>query len=37
MEKMGYVRGTGLGKRADGRIEPIEAVVLPAGRSLGEK
>ncbi|KAF7403667.1 hypothetical protein HZH68_006461 [Vespula germanica] len=34
MEKMGYVRGTGLGKRADGRIEPIEPVILPAGRSL---
>lgn len=34
MEQMGYVRGTGLGKCAEGRIEPVEAVVLPAGRSL---
>ncbi|KAI4501267.1 hypothetical protein M0802_003640 [Mischocyttarus mexicanus] len=34
MAKMGYVRGTGLGKLADGRIEPVEAVVLPPGRSL---
>lgn len=31
---MGYVVGTGLGKRSDGRIEPIEATVLPAGKSL---
>lgn len=34
MEQMGYVKGTGLGKRADGRLEPVEAVVLPAGKSL---
>ncbi|XP_043500438.1 zinc finger CCCH-type with G patch domain-containing protein [Polistes fuscatus] len=34
MAKMGYVRGTGLGKLADGRIEPVEALVLPPGRSL---
>ncbi|KAK2584135.1 hypothetical protein KPH14_006569 [Odynerus spinipes] len=34
MEQMGYVRGTGLGKRADGIVQPVEAVVLPAGRSL---
>ncbi|XP_043275966.1 zinc finger CCCH-type with G patch domain-containing protein [Venturia canescens] len=34
MEQMGYVRGTGLGKRADGRIAPVEATVLPAGKSL---
>ncbi|KAG7208275.1 hypothetical protein KM043_014518 [Ampulex compressa] len=34
MAQMGYVVGTGLGKRSDGRIEPIEATVLPAGKSL---
>lgn len=35
MRKMGYIVGTGLGKLADGRIEPVTAVVLPAGKSLG--
>lgn len=35
MMQMGYVIGTGLGKRSDGRIEPVEAQVLPAGKSLG--
>ena len=35
MAKMGYIMGTGLGKRADGRVEPVEATVLPAGKSLG--
>ncbi|XP_015602108.1 zinc finger CCCH-type with G patch domain-containing protein [Cephus cinctus] len=34
MAQMGYISGTGLGKRADGRIEPVEATVLPAGKSL---
>ncbi|KAL0117440.1 hypothetical protein PUN28_010344 [Cardiocondyla obscurior] len=34
MQKMGYVNGTGLGKLSDGRIEPVEAQVLPAGKSL---
>ncbi|XP_017884031.1 zinc finger CCCH-type with G patch domain-containing protein [Ceratina calcarata] len=34
MAQMGYVVGTGLGKRADGRIKPVEALVLPAGKSL---
>lgn len=34
MASMGYVLGTGLGKRADGRVEPVEATVLPAGKSL---
>ncbi|XP_011702720.1 PREDICTED: zinc finger CCCH-type with G patch domain-containing protein [Wasmannia auropunctata] len=34
MMQMGYVIGTGLGKRSDGRIEPIEAQILPAGKSL---
>ena len=35
MAQMGYVVGTGLGKHSDGRIEPVEATVLPAGKSLG--
>jgi len=34
MKKMGYVWGSGLGKSSEGRVEPIEAVVLPVGKSL---
>ncbi|XP_046398945.1 zinc finger CCCH-type with G patch domain-containing protein [Ischnura elegans] len=34
MSKMGYVVGTGLGKRGEGRLEPVPAVVLPTGKSL---
>ncbi|XP_014223164.1 zinc finger CCCH-type with G patch domain-containing protein [Trichogramma pretiosum] len=34
MEKMGYVHGTGLGKNSDGRVQVVEASVLPAGKSL---
>jgi len=34
MAKMGYVHGSGLGKEKEGRIDPIEAVVYPPGRSL---
>ncbi|EFN81050.1 zinc finger CCCH-type with G patch domain-containing protein [Harpegnathos saltator] len=34
MMQMGYVVGTGLGKHGDGRIQPVEATVLPAGKSL---
>ncbi|XP_071450225.1 zinc finger CCCH-type with G patch domain-containing protein [Hetaerina americana] len=34
MSKMGYVVGTGLGKKGEGRIEPVPAVVLPTGKSL---
>ncbi|KAJ1529230.1 hypothetical protein ONE63_006033 [Megalurothrips usitatus] len=34
MEKMGYVIGTGLGPSGEGRVEPVEAVVFPAGKSL---
>lgn len=35
MIQMGYVIGTGLGKQSNGRIEPVETQVLPAGKSLG--
>ena len=35
MAKMGYVHGSGLGKEKEGRIDPIEAVIYPPGRSLG--
>lgn len=34
MAQMGYISGSGLGKRADGRVQPVEATVLPAGKSL---
>ncbi|XP_069676866.1 zinc finger CCCH-type with G patch domain-containing protein isoform X2 [Periplaneta americana] len=34
MAQMGYVTGTGLGKYGDGRLEPVEAMVFPAGKSL---
>ncbi|XP_035213991.1 zinc finger CCCH-type with G patch domain-containing protein-like [Stegodyphus dumicola] len=34
MAKMGYVWGQGLGKNSDGRIDPVEAIVLPKGKSL---
>lgn len=34
MMKMGYVWGEGLGIRGNGRTEPVEAVILPAGKSL---
>ncbi|XP_073682235.1 zinc finger CCCH-type with G patch domain-containing protein isoform X2 [Garra rufa] len=32
--KMGYEPGKGLGKTLSGRVEPVQAVVLPKGRSL---
>ena len=35
MAKMGYVHGSGLGKKGEGRIEPVTAIVFPPGRSLG--
>lgn len=35
MQKMGYIVGTGLGKNAEGRIDPVTAVILPQGKSLG--
>ncbi|KAJ8917177.1 hypothetical protein NQ315_012669 [Exocentrus adspersus] len=34
MQKMGYIVGTGLGKNAEGRINPVTAVILPQGKSL---
>ena len=33
MAKMGYVSGNGLGKLSEGRVEPVEATVLPEGKS----
>lgn len=35
MEKMGYIVGAGLGKNSQGRVNPVTAVILPAGKSLG--
>ena len=32
MQKMGYVAGYGLGKNEDGRIEPIEARIVPKSK-----
>ncbi|XP_046845095.1 zinc finger CCCH-type with G patch domain-containing protein-like [Xenia sp. Carnegie-2017] len=34
MAKMGYVFGKGLGKNQDGRVEPVEIILLPTGKSL---
>ncbi|XP_028394974.1 zinc finger CCCH-type with G patch domain-containing protein-like [Dendronephthya gigantea] len=34
MAKMGYVFGRGLGKNEDGRVEPVEIILLPTGKSL---
>nr|XP_020491645.1 zinc finger CCCH-type with G patch domain-containing protein [Labrus bergylta] len=34
MLKMGYEYGKGLGKKQEGRVEPVMAVVLPKGKSL---
>uniref|UniRef100_A0A8C4QEK1 Zinc finger CCCH-type with G patch domain-containing protein n=2 Tax=Eptatretus burgeri TaxID=7764 RepID=A0A8C4QEK1_EPTBU len=34
LTKMGYEQGRGLGPKGDGRILPVDVVVLPAGRSL---
>ncbi|XP_053557764.1 zinc finger CCCH-type with G patch domain-containing protein isoform X2 [Bombina bombina] len=36
LTRMGYEFGKGLGRNADGRVEPIEAVVLPKGKSLDQ-
>lgn len=35
MASMGYIAGTGLGKNSDGKVDPVEAVVFPTGKSLG--
>ncbi|XP_065917510.1 zinc finger CCCH-type with G patch domain-containing protein-like [Dysidea avara] len=34
LQKMGYVYGKGLGKKGEGRLEPVEIVILPNGLSL---
>nr|XP_054770024.1 zinc finger CCCH-type with G patch domain-containing protein-like [Lytechinus pictus] len=34
MAMMGYEIGKGLGKNGEGRTEPVEAVIVPAGKSL---
>lgn len=34
MAMMGYEIGKGLGKHGEGRVEPVEAVIVPAGKSL---
>ncbi|NXP47674.1 ZGPAT protein, partial [Heliornis fulica] len=34
--RMGYEFGKGLGKNCDGRVEPVQAVVLPRGKSLDQ-
>ncbi|KAM5304768.1 zinc finger CCCH-type with G patch domain-containing protein isoform 1-T2 [Glossophaga mutica] len=36
LAKMGYEFGKGLGRRLDGRVEPVHAVVLPRGKSLDQ-
>ena len=37
MAKMGYVPGSGLGTKGEGRVDPVEAMVFPPGRSLGNQ
>ncbi|NXJ67798.1 ZGPAT protein, partial [Rostratula benghalensis] len=34
--RMGYEFGKGLGKNSEGRVEPVQAVVLPKGKSLDQ-
>ncbi|XP_076973628.1 zinc finger CCCH-type with G patch domain-containing protein [Tamandua tetradactyla] len=36
LAKMGYEFGKGLGRNAEGRVEPVHAVVLPRGKSLDQ-
>lgn len=36
MAQMGYVHGSGLGVRGNGKIEPVSTVILPSGKSLGQ-
>lgn len=32
---MGYIVGTGLGREAEGIVNPVSIVILPQGKSLG--
>eukprot|EP00040_Diaphanoeca_grandis_P033271 m.203327 g.203327 ORF g.203327 m.203327 type:complete len:905 (-) comp32852_c6_seq6:235-2949(-) len=34
MAKMGHVKGRGLGKKSDGKVSPVRATVLPAGKTI---
>ncbi|XP_053309257.1 zinc finger CCCH-type with G patch domain-containing protein [Spea bombifrons] len=36
LARMGYEFGKGLGRNAEGRVEPVQAVVLPKGKSLDQ-
>ncbi|XP_074867592.1 zinc finger CCCH-type with G patch domain-containing protein [Carettochelys insculpta] len=36
LAQMGYEVGKGLGKNAEGRVEPVQAIVLPKGKSLDQ-
>ncbi|XP_068769088.1 zinc finger CCCH-type with G patch domain-containing protein [Struthio camelus] len=36
LAQMGYEFGKGLGKNSEGRVEPVQAVVLPRGKSLDQ-
>ncbi|XP_019365594.1 PREDICTED: zinc finger CCCH-type with G patch domain-containing protein [Gavialis gangeticus] len=36
LARMGYEFGKGLGKNSEGRVEPVQAVVLPKGKSLDQ-
>lgn len=36
LAKMGYEFGKGLGRNLEGRVEPVQAVVLPRGKSLDQ-
>ncbi|XP_069506981.1 zinc finger CCCH-type with G patch domain-containing protein [Ambystoma mexicanum] len=36
LAQMGYEFGKGLGKNAEGRVEPVQTVVLPKGKSLDQ-
>ncbi|KAG8567143.1 hypothetical protein GDO81_013516 [Engystomops pustulosus] len=36
MARMGYQLGKGLGKNSEGRVEPVQAVILPKGKSLDQ-
>ncbi|XP_064395367.1 zinc finger CCCH-type with G patch domain-containing protein-like isoform X2 [Halichondria panicea] len=34
LKKMGYIHGQGLGKGGQGRVAPVEIIILPSGKSL---